>query len=137
MEIGFIPEYLKNIYAEFSPVDNVAEAVVKATEYAHDISVLHVYNQNHVYITDLIEMLPNNKVKFINNNEFYKILQNKLNDKNNNLIYLANDLDENKKLVYESKIKIKNDFSKEFFEKIGFKWSNINKSYIKKILDNI
>lgn len=132
-EIGCLPEYLKNIYVEMSPVDNVAEAIVKSIEYAKpEMSVLHIYNYNHVLMTDLIKM-SNQNFQIIDDEKFTQILLDNI----SKYMYLVNDIDENNKLVYESKIKIKCSNTKRFMEKIGFEWKKIDKEYIMKLLKNI
>ena len=39
-----------------------------------------------------------------------------------------------KKLIYDSKIKIKNNFSKKFLRKINFDWPTIDETYVKNLL---
>lgn len=135
-----IPEYLSNSYIEFTPVDDLAEAIVKSVEFVNDsISVLHLYNQNHVYLNKLIDFLPDKDIKFVDDKTFTNLLKSKISDSNNisNISFILNDLDTNHKLIYDSKIKINNIFSKSFLEKINFKWSKINKNYINNLLNNI
>ena len=139
MKLKYLPNYLKDIYAEFSPVDNVAEAIVKSIEYTDDnIRILHIYNQNHVYLSTLINMLDNT-IKFIDDNKFKSIFEENLKIEGNKdlLSLVINDLDKDKKFTYNSNIKIKNDFSKEFLDDIGFKWANIDKKYIDNLIKNI
>lgn len=139
LELRCVPNYLKNIYVEFSPVDNVAEAVFKSIYYVGNMNVLHIYNSNHIYMNDLVSFLPNNQLRFVDDATFDKKL-NELMGKTNNsnaISYLINDIDKEKHINYENKIKIKNDFTNKFLQKIGFKWSNINKKYIIKLLNNI
>ena len=133
-----IPDYLLDNYAEFTPVDCLAEAVVKSIQcYNKNINILHIYNQNHIYIKDLIKMLPD--MKIVTNDEFKTIITTHISnlDKDNIVTSLINDLDSSGKLIYESPIKIKNDFTKAFLEKIGFKWTPINEEYIKKLISKI
>lgn len=139
LELKCVPNYLKNIYAEFSPVDNVAEAVYKSICYANNINVLHVYNSNHLQMSDLVDFLPNDKLKFVNDDVFDKELREFMNssDRSNPISYLVNDLDKEKHLNYNNTIKIKNDFTNKFFDKINFKWSAIDKDYIFKLINNI
>ena len=139
LELGVIPDYLKDIYVEFSPVDDVARAVVQSIEHINNLHVLHIYNHNHIYLSDLINMIPNNRVQFISGAEFKNILDEKLNNEKDqySLSFLVNDLNDSKVITYNSSIKIKNDFSKKLLNTIGFKWSNIDKQYIYNLLKNL
>ena len=138
IKLKCIPDYLLDNYAEFTPVDCLAEAVVKSIQcYNKNINILHIYNQNHIYIKDLIKMLPD--MKIVTNDEFKTIITTHISnvDKDNIVTSLINDLDSSGKLIYESPIKIKNDFTKAFLEKIGFNWAPINEEYIKKLISKI
>ena len=137
IELKEILEYILNDYVEFSPVDDLAKSVVKSIEYApSSVSVLHLYNQNHVYINKLIKMLPKNIIKVVSNEEFKNILNRNLQISTNKDIisYITNDLDKNKKLIYTSNIKIKNKISESFLKNAKFKWHKIDKKYISKLL---
>ena len=139
IDLKCIPLYLKDIYVEFSPVDNVAEAVCKSLYYSNNINVLHIYNSNHVYMKDLIKLLPDNTLEFVDNDIFDKKLNIAMKEANNtnSISFLVNDLDNNKHINYDNNIKIKNNFTNVFLDKIGFKWSDINKNYISQLLKNI
>ncbi len=138
MKLKAIPNYLRNSYAEFSPVDNTSDAILKAIQYANGINVLHLYNSNHVYLNDLVDLLPEGMIQFIDDEVFDKKLKNSLLNSNiTSISSLVNDLDENQHLVYDSKIKIKNNFTNMFLDKIDFHWSKIDREYIEKLLKNI
>lgn len=139
LELGVLPDYLKDIYVEFSPVDDIARAVIQSIEHINNLHVLHIYNQNHIYLSNLVNMIPNNRVQFINDSEFKNILDKKLNNEKAqySLSFLVNDLNNSKVLTYNSSIKIKNDFSRKLLDTLGFKWSNIDKQYIYNLLKNL
>lgn len=135
IKLKCVPDYILENYIEFSPVDCIAEAIIKSIQcYNKDISILHIYNQNHLYIRDLINMIEG--IKIVSNEEFKSIITTHISniDKDNIITSLINDLDSNGKLVYESPIKIKNNFSNEFLTKIGFNWSPIDNKYIQKLI---
>ena len=71
-------------------------------------------------------------VKIANNKDFVNILNNLLKDeqKKQYLEGIINDLDKDKKLVYDSKIKIESEFTKSFLELHGFSWPYIDKRYL-------
>lgn len=136
LELKTIPDYILDNYVEFSPVDLVATAVVKSIQYSNNkMNVLHIYNDNHVLIRDLIKLFDT-EINVVSADKFKNILQKKLKE-NNKLIYITNDLDKDFKLVYYSNIKIKNSFTKDFFDKINFKWNTIDKKYISQMLEEL
>lgn len=141
LEISALPNYVLDKYIEFSPVDYVAEAVVKSIEYFNkNISVLHIYNPNHVFIKDFIDLLPKkNKINIVSDLEFRNIINNMLkNDEKKYIISnILNDLNSENKLVYDTPIKIESDFSQEFLTKIDFSWPIITKKYIENLIKNI
>lgn len=140
MELKAVPNYIADDYVEFSPVDCIAEAIIKGIEsLPQKCSVLHIYNQNHLYIRDLIKILPKNTIRIVDDSLFKEILNNSLKNSNEKdvISYISNDLNNERKLVYNSYIKIKNDFTKAFLSKIKFKWIKINKKYIEKIFKTI
>ena len=141
LEIAALPDYVLDKYIEFSPVDYVAEAVVKSIEYSNNnLSVLHIYNENHVYLNNFINLLPEKyKISIVSDADFQDIINNMLknDDKKYIISYILNDLNDKNKLIYDTHIKIKNDFSQDFFRQAGFSWPIIDKKYIKNLLDNI
>ncbi len=138
IELKCAPNYLRDTYAEFSPVDNIATAILKSIQYVGKINVLHIYNSNHVYLEELIDLLPRKMIEFVEDDIFDKKLKVALSNTDSSTIsLLANDFDEHRHLVYDSKIKLKNTFTNSFFDKVGFHWNIINKDYIAKLLKNI
>ncbi len=138
IELKVIPNYILDDYIEFSPVDSLAKAIIKSIEYApSSINVLHLYNQNHVYIHDLIKMLPSLLIKVVPNEEFKNILNKSLQTSSNKDIisHIANDLNKNKELIYKSHIKINNDISNTFLKNINYTWPKIDKNYINNLLN--
>ena len=140
LTLGYLPISMKNKYVEFTPVDSVANAIVRSIQYYNNcITVLHLYNSNHLYIDKFISILDNiyssNKIKFTQDDEFKKIIKNSFYDKQLSEFtnILANDLDKNNNLNYKANLKIKNDLTLNFLNLIRFKWPEIDEEYIKKI----
>ena len=141
MKIGAIPDYILDKYIEFSPVDYVSEAIIKSIEYANKkLSVLHIYNPNHVYINNFINLIPKKyNINVVSNLEFKHIINDLLknDEKKYMMSYILNDLNDENNLVYDTHIKIKSDFSQNFLKQIGFSWPIISKRYIENMLKNI
>ncbi|MBR3003100.1 MAG: amino acid adenylation domain-containing protein [Clostridia bacterium] len=140
LEFNCIPNYLRSNYIEFTPVDFLADAIVRSIKFVNkDISILHLYNQNHLYLEKLVEFLDDHGLKFVDDNYFTSLIESKINNPKNvsSISFILNDLDKNNKLIYESKIKITNALSQQFLDTIGFKWPQIIKDYILKLINNI
>ena len=54
---------------------------------------------------------------------------------NYSISFILNDLNKDKKLQYESNIKIDAEFTNRYLRKIGFEWPEIEEEYIKKFFD--
>jgi len=137
--VGCIPDYLKNNYLEFTPIDSCAEAIIKIIKHpSKENRIFHLYNHNHVDVDIFIDFV-NKYFPFciVSNDEFINKINNIFKQKNSNTILsgILRDFDVNKKLVYESKIKIKSEFSIEYLSKIGFEWPYIDENYLTKFLD--
>lgn len=136
IQIGYIPDYMLSLYAEFTPIDYCGDAIIKiATHFNKNYNIFHLLNQNHVDLDKLYDIM--NKLgiplKLVNDNEFKKILDKLLKDseKKTFLEGIINDLNSDKKLVYESEVKIKSDFSRVLLEKMGFSWPIIDERYLR------
>ncbi len=130
-----IPENILNIPLEFTYVDYLASAIVKSAEnYNKSINILHLYNPNHLDVETVIKLLGTG-IQPVPQSEFKKIVKKVLNNpaKKEIISFITNDMDKNYNLVYITDIKLKNDFTNKFLEKIGFKWPIPNESYIRKI----
>ena len=138
-KIECIPDYLLNTYMEFTPIDYCAEAVIKLIQYpTNENRIFHLYNNNHVNIQDFIEVLKKYTIiDIVSNEEFLKKIDKLLTRKDfsNILSGVLRDFDENKKLVYESKVKLDANFTNEYLSKIDFKWPKIDNIYLEKFIN--
>ena len=129
-------------HLELTPVDKLSEAIVKVMEYdTGDISVLHLLNSNYLKVVDLLKYLKemNINIEITSERAFNKKLKEWLidDDKSDSIKVLLNDLDNKNKLNYNSNYKIENNFSNKVLEKMDFKWPEIDKEFIKKIMRNL
>ena len=136
LQIGYFPDYMLGLYAEFTPIDYCGDAIIKiATHFNKKYNVFHLLNENHVDLDKLYDTMVKLgiPIKVVDEQEFKNILSNLLKDpvKKTYLEGIINDLNSDKKLVYESEVKIKSDFSKEILAKMGFKWPIIDERYLK------
>lgn len=133
-----IPEYMLESYLEFTPVDICADAIIKIVQnYAKEFTVFHLYNNNHVYISDFIKYLRKIyiDIKPVKEFEFKEKIETILKEGNSDILSgIINDLDNNKKLMYNSKVNIMSEFTKGFLYKIGFEWPIIDEKYVEKYI---
>ena len=129
-------------YIEFSPVDKVAESIVVCMKYyTYPMTVLHLYNSNHLYINVFLEYL--NELGYDMNIVDDEIFKTHLNDllfnsnDSDKVSVLLNDLDKDKKLVYKTNLKITNKFTLKFLNNTDFSWPIVTREYIEKILKNL
>lgn len=136
--IGCIPDYMLNAYMEFTPIDCCANAIITLMKHPTKLNrIFHLYDHNHVNISDFINELINYiPFKVVSNDDFIDKINNIFKETNSNKILsgILRDFDSDKKLVYESKVKLNSDFTIEYLSKIGFKWPKIDDCYIKKFL---
>ena len=138
LHIGFIPDYLADKYIEFSPVDLCAEAIVKLICIKNHYSIYHIYNNNHITFRELFTILKSLKldIKIVNKNTFNQKINSLSNhsEEKNILSGIINDFDENKNLVYNTNIKLKNNFTNKLLKNLSFKWPKVNERYMKKFI---
>ena len=137
IKLGCIPDYLLEGYGEFSPVDYVADAIVRIVKNNPDYTVFHLFNNNHIPLGKMIKIF--NKyglhIDILPEKEFLEVIRKTLRENKGILSGIINDFDNNKKLVYDSNIILKNNFTNEFLSTLSFKWCKIDKKYIYKYLN--
>ena len=139
LEFGLFPDYLMSLYAEFSPIDKTAEGIVKIAQYADKQCVFHLNSDKVIYFDRFLEVV--NKLgipmKVVSGEEFNRALQETIKQSNTEYIFEAfqNDMDEQGRLVYDSNIRIENDFTLWFLKKVGFEWNETDIEYISGYID--
>lgn len=136
LQIGYMPDYMLNLYAEFTPIDYCGDAIIKIASYFNKhYTVFHLLNENHVNLNVMYDTMTKLGIhmKIVSNDEFTKILDDLLQDPNKKsfLNGIVNDLNTEKKLVYQSEVTIKSNFTKEFLKKTGFEWPIISERYLR------
>ena len=137
INLKYIPDNLRTGYLEFTPVDICANAIVKIIQNNLEYTIFHLYNNNHIPLTDTVKYMNEYglDIKFINNKSFLEVINTTLQENKSILSGIINDFDDNKKLVYESNVSLNNTFTNSVLSKIGFNWPKIEKKYIFKYLD--
>ena len=136
IELGCFPEYLIDMYAEFSQIDDTASAVVCLAEhFTTERLVYHVYNNRHLYFRDMLPMLCS--LGFPVNVVTGKVFTERLEESSDPFIRqaLINDMDANGKWVLDSNIRVHCEKTVEHLERIGFRWHGIDIDYLRKFME--
>lgn len=139
LEIGAIPENLRNIKLEFSPVDYVSKAVrMIIWSNKCENRIFNIYNPNLLPFLKLKEFLrkQNYTIKEISKEEFSQLIKEISSEQKNQkkLIGIINDFTDNDDLIYNYTIKQSNTITCEYLKKLGFDWITIDEEYICKLL---
>lgn len=135
LEFGMFPDYLLPLYAEFSPVDLTAEGIVLIAQNAgKDQSVFHLYSNKPLYFDRMVQILRGMDIQIETTDaeHFSEALEKTMSDPDRNYIYerLQNDLSSDGRLLYDSGIHVRNDYTVRFLEKLGFAWIDAGEDYL-------
>ena len=139
LAMGALPDYMMPLYAEFSPIDQTAEGVIKIGQFADRQTVFHLNSHQNLYFDRMVEILNElgSPMEVLSGADFGAMLQRMGQHPDTAYIYeaLQNDLDDTGKLVYDSNIHIRNSFTVWFLEKLGFWWAKIDLDYVQGYLN--
>ena len=140
LNLGIVPDYLMELYSEFTPIDEASNAVMTiARHFNKDQNVFHINSIKVVYLDKLLDYMNalGCSMKTVSEHEFSTVLRQTMEQTQSKHIFEAfiDDMDENDKLNYDSNIRIENDFTVEYLRKLGFEWNNIDFEYIKKYVE--
>ena len=140
LELGVAPDYLIPLYAEFTPIDEAARAVMTiARHFNAEQNVFHINSIKVVYMDKLLEIFNQLgfELKAVDGAEFTEALRESSKQTGLEHIYesFINDMDENDHLNYDSNIHIENDFTVEYLRMLGFEWSDIDINYLRKYVE--
>lgn len=134
LEFGLFPDYLRPLYAEFSPVDLTAKGIIKIAQFADEPCIFHLNSNRTIYFDRFLEIMHELGIsmKIVNATTFHNALQETLKNGDTSYIFKAfqNDMDEYGRLVYDSNIHIKNDFTVWFLKRLDFEWNKIDAKYL-------
>ena len=140
IDIGAFPEYALEHEIELTPVDLCADCIIKILEHSSKCNMFHLYNPNLLSVELLYNVLKkdfNIDLVPLSNRLLSYLITGILQDENNKKILsgIIYDLDNNKNLIYTSKIKLNADFTNAYLNQIGFKWENMDEDYIVKYMN--
>lgn len=136
IDLKLMPENLLDFDVEFTPIDCAAEAIVKLSNLDCDYNTFHLFNDNHIKMSRLNQIFKelNINLEIISKDKMTKVLTEFMDKDYSKIQGIAQDLNSNKELDYNSAIKIKEDFTKKVLDLCGFRWPELGKDYIKKYL---
>jgi len=139
LQLGVFPDYLMKLYAEFTPIDEAASAVMTiARHFSTEQMVFHINSIKVVYMDKLLEYFNSLGfgLRIVSGAEFTEALR--LTAKQTGMEHIfetfINDMDENDQLNYDSNIRIENDFTVQYLKSLGFEWADIDYEYICKYI---
>lgn len=140
LDLGIFPDYLMDLYAEFTPIDEAASAIMTITRhFSTEQTVFHINSIKVVYFNNLLEIFNalGFNLKTVSGAEFTEALPKTAEQTGTAHIFEAfiNDMDENDQLSYDSNIRIENDFTVEYLKRLGFEWSDIGIDYLRKYVE--
>ncbi len=140
LELGVAPDYLIPLYAEFTPIDEAANAVMTiARHFSTEQNVFHINSIKVVYFDNLVKIVNQlgYDLKLVNGSVFTEALRQTAKQTGMEHIFetFINDMDENEQLNYDSNIRIENDFTVQYLKQLGFEWSDIGIDYLRKYVE--
>ena len=130
-KVGYLPDYLEQQNLEFSPIDNVSDAIIKLLCIPNlKNSIFHIFSDKLIDISVLLKVFEhfNINCKFTSYDEFLQHLNTPENEKI--LKYIITDINSKKGFDYTSGITVDSSITNEFLNKIGFEWSIIDEEYL-------
>ena len=140
LELKIFPEYLMSLYAEFTPIDEAANAVMTiARHFNTEQNVFHINSIKVLYFDKLLKIFNDLgfTMKTVDGETFTNALRATAKQTGLEHIFetFINDMDENDQLNYDSNIRIENDFTVEYLKSLGFEWTDIDLEYMKKYVE--
>lgn len=137
IDLGIIPNYLLKQYAEFTPIDEAAKAVMTVTRHFNDKqTVFHINSTKVVYLDRLTEYLNQlgYSMDIVSGEVFAEKIRAAEHNPDTAYIFeaLVNELNSNDELDYDSNIHIENQFTEQYLKMLGFEWQIIGLDYLRK-----
>ena len=132
INLKVVPRDLLNYKLEFTPVDCLANFIVKlCTNMEYNINIYHLFNNNYITFGDFINIIQSYgyKINLVSLDEFKNAIINSSVSSfgiTNYLSAIAN--------TEDSILIINNIYTNKLLENLGLNWPKINDEYINKIL---
>jgi len=139
INLNIIPDNIKNIPLEFTPIDLTAKAILKLITSKNNRVIYHVYNNNHTDIETVKKVLETMgyNLNYISKQQMTNLIKQLMQDdiKQHRLSGIIQDLDENKELDYSSNVKVACEKTIKDLKKLDFNWNIIDELYLNKFFN--
>lgn len=140
--LGEVADTMVDQEIEFTPIDICARNIVKlAKNSIADNKIYHLYNDNFIKISDIIQVLNSTgfDIKIVSNEEFKnRILEISNSENSKDLLGIINDFDySNKKNIsinYNFSVAITCEYTKKYLHLLKCDWNETSKNYIRKLI---
>lgn len=135
--LGQFPIGLMHSFAEFSPIDSTAQAIVTLMQCREDYTIFHAYNSHRIYMSDVIYSMNEYgfNIRTVSDNEFAQTLKNAEKDDalSDSVLGLTAYNSSDEKPRYE--IASDNRFTAEVLYRMDYKWPITDDSYLLKAIE--
>ncbi|MBQ6167806.1 MAG: amino acid adenylation domain-containing protein [Muribaculaceae bacterium] len=137
--IGMVPYDALSQTFEFSPIDDVAHAIMLLATSPKDCTVFHPYNIHHPYFADILNGFADAGItlKRVEREEFQEALERMMD--NPDLVTLLRPLMAyNLSTTHQMRwIETENDYTTQVLFRYGFQWPTTNRNYVHRFVDTI
>ena len=124
IQIGAFPGYLIGHELEITPVDLAANSIIKILNHSSDCNTFHIVNTQLLSITEFVQVINNLGANLIPVSD---VLMNDIingmltnDDRKQAVSGIVQDLNEDKKLIYTSSVKLNCDFTENYLRLMRF-----------------
>jgi thioester reductase-like protein len=138
--LGCCPHAMRNLQVEFSPINEVAHAIVLLSSTPKDCTVFHPYNIHGQFLGDVLMELSNvgDGVKFVEQEEFDQRMEEAKNDpvkaKSMSSLLAYQDMVHGQKTA---DVKRDNNYTTQVLYRYDFAWSPTSWDYVERMLNAI
>ena len=137
--IGMVPYDALSQTFEFSPIDDVAHAIMLLATTPKECTVFHPYNIHHPYFADILNGFADAGItlKYVEREEFQKALERTMD--NPDLVSLLRPLMAyNLSSTHQMRwIETDNDYTTQVLYRYGFQWPTTARHYVHRFVDTI
>lgn len=135
--IGKFPLGAMHSFAEFSPIDSTAQAIITLMQCEEKYTVFHAFNSHKIFMSDVIYSMKDYgfEIDIVTDEEFEFILSDieKSGQKSDTLLGLIAYKSSDKTIRYE--IGADNRFTTEVLYRMGYKWPITDDAYLRNAIE--
>lgn len=138
VDIGCVDSSLLNTELELSPIDNVADAIIRLLDTDDSSVVFHVYNSNSIplsKIIDALNALPNVEINRMSAMDFQKIRKDL--EKQENSDALKGIMHYENTRNSKTHNNVINRYTEEILSQLHFEWTALDFDYLNRLLSRL